>query len=84
MTIEFMPKAFQDFCEWMRSDKKVGTKIEQLIKEVERIPYQGTGKPEALKHELSGYWSRRITQEHRLVYKIENDVIIVISCKHHY
>ncbi len=84
MTIRFMSAAFNDFCEWLEKDRKTGLKIKQLVKEIERSPFKGTGKPEPLKHALSGYWSRRITQEHRLVYKVEDDMITIISCKDHY
>jgi toxin YoeB len=79
-----MSTAFNDFCAWMEHDRKIGIKIKQLIKEIERTPFDGTGKPEPLKHELSGFWSRRITQEHRLIYKVENNMITIVSCKNHY
>ncbi len=84
MTIQFMSAAFSDFCAWMEENRKIGIKIKQLIKEIEKTPFNGTGKPEPLKYELSGYWSRRITQEHRLVYKVENNMVTIISCKDHY
>ena len=64
--------------------KKCYKRIVILIKDISRNPYQGLGKPEALKHELQGYWSRRIDDEHRLVYRVENDRLIIISCKYHY
>ncbi len=85
MTITFYDsKVFDSFQEWAFSDKKVFAKIINLIKDIERNPFNGIGKPEPLKHELAGYWSRRITDEHRLVYKVEEDKIIIISCKYHY
>lgn len=59
-------------------------KIGELLKEIQRTPFVGKGKPEPLKHELKGYWSRRITDEHRLVYEVTNDLIVIISCKYHY
>ncbi|MFN5593583.1 MAG: Txe/YoeB family addiction module toxin, partial [Aphanizomenon sp.] len=65
-------------------DKKVFKKILELIKDIQREPFSGIGKPERLKYELQGYWSRRITDEHRLVYKIEEDLLIILSCKYHY
>ncbi len=65
-------------------DKKVDAKIVSLIKDVQREPFSGLGKPEALKHELSGLWSRRITKEHRLVYSVSDQEIVIISCKFHY
>ncbi len=64
--------------------KKVDAKIVSLIKDVQREPFSGLGKPEALKHELSGLWSRRITKEHRLVYSVSDQEIVIISCKFHY
>ena len=65
-------------------DKKIYIKIVILIKDIERDPFSGLGKPEALKHDLSGLWSRRITQEHRLVYSISEEQVVIISCKFHY
>jgi toxin YoeB len=70
--------------EWGKEDKKVFKKILELIKDIQREPFSGIGKPEPLKYELQGYWSRRITNEHRLVYKIEEDLLIILSCKYHY
>jgi len=82
--IAFDPEAFQDFQEWATEDKKLFKKIAELIKDACRTPFQGLGKPEPLKHALSGFWSRRITQEHRLVYKVEKDTLFIVSCKFHY
>lgn len=84
MNISFEPSAFDDFNQWSMVDKKSYKRIISLIKDISRNPYQGLGKPEALKYELQGYWSRRIDDEHRLVYKIQNDRLIIISCKYHY
>lgn len=84
MIISFESSAFDDFNDWSMLDKKYHKRIVNLIKDISRNPYQGLGKPEALKHELQGYWSRRIDDEHRLVYKIESDRLIIISCKYHY
>jgi toxin YoeB len=67
-----------------REDKKIYTKIVTLIKDIQRDPFSGLGKPEALKHDLSGLWSRRITQEHRLVYNVTDQEIVIVSCKFHY
>jgi toxin YoeB len=75
---------FSTFCDWAKNNKKVYDKIIELIKDIKRSPFEGLGKPESLKYNLSGCWSRRITEEHRLVYKIENNDIIVLSCKDHY
>ncbi|MDR3334934.1 MAG: Txe/YoeB family addiction module toxin [Treponema sp.] len=79
-----MDNAFAAFNDWLDTDKNVFKKIRSLIKDIEQTPFKGLGKPEPLKHNLSGYWSRRITEEHRLVYKIENNTIIIVSCKYHY
>lgn len=78
--------AFEDFTAWAQEDKRIFKKIVALIKDIQRQPYEGLGKPEELKWELSGYWSRRINEEHRLVYRItDNDGDIEISsCKYHY
>ena len=84
MKVVFEKTAFEDFQSWASADKKIFAKIVSLIKEIERTPFQGIGKPEPLKHELAGYWSRRITDEHRLVYKADKTAIYVISCKYHY
>ncbi len=83
MIVSFVSKSWEDYNLWERENKKVFIKIQKLIKEIMRDPFDGTGKPEPLKNNLSGYWSRRITQEHRLVYKVEENQII-ISCKFHY
>ena len=83
--IVFDADAFEDFCNWAVYDKKVFKKILELIKSISRDPYKGIGKPEPLKFNQSGYWSRRINQRHRLVYKVENESIILIaSCRGHY
>ena len=82
--VSFEEKAFEDFTNWASQDKKLYTKIIALIKDIKRSPFLGLGKPEPLKHELSGYWSRRINDEHRLVYKVTDTMIIIASCKYHY
>jgi toxin YoeB len=77
--------AFEDFCNWATYDKQIFKKILELIKSIKRTPTQGIGKPEPLKFNESGYWSRRITQEHRLVYKVDNqNNVFIASCKGHY
>lgn len=78
--IVFHSFAFDDFNQWASEDKK----IVNLLKDIDRSPFSGLGKPEPLKHKISGYWSRRITQEHRLVYQVTDTEIIVIACKYHY
>lgn len=82
--IVFEPSAFEDFNEWFNLDKKLYKKIVELIKDVDRSPFTGLGKPEPLKYELSGFWSRRINDEHRLVYTITDTEIIIIACRYHY
>ena len=82
--IVFDPKAFKQFNQWATENKKVYKKIIQLIDDTLRHPFSGIGKPEALKQNLKGYWSRRITDEHRLVYKVTDQEIISVSCKFHY
>lgn len=82
--IVFEASAFNDFNEWSFQDKKIYKKIVKLIKEIDCSPFSGLGKPEPLKYELRGYWSRRINDEHRLVYKVTDTEIIIIACKYHY
>ena len=84
MRITFSSHAWEDYTSWLKEDRKMLVKINQLIKDIQRTPYDGIGKPEALKYDLAGYWSRRIDREHRLVYKVDNDTVIIISCKYHY
>ncbi len=84
MIISFTERSWSEYNSWQEADKKIFAKIQKLIKEVLRSPFSGTGKPEPLKNNLSGYWSRRITHEHRLVYKVENNQLIIISLKFHY
>ncbi|MBV7488809.1 Txe/YoeB family addiction module toxin [Pseudomonas jessenii] len=84
MNIEFTPEAWDDYL-WFQQNDKAGLKrINLLIKAIQREPFDGLGKPEPLKHNLSGFWSRRITAEHRLVYAIEDGEIHVVMCRYHY
>jgi toxin YoeB len=76
--------AWNDYLHWQKTDKRILARINELIKSCERTPFSGIGKPEPLKNNLKGYWSRRIDKTHRLVYKIENDVIIISQCRFHY
>jgi toxin YoeB len=80
----FTSVAFEEYNTWQLENKQVFTKLKKLIKETAKSPFEGTGKPEALKYNYTGYWSRRITDEHRLVYKVEDSFIRIISCKFHY
>lgn len=80
----FESSAFNDFTDWATENKKVYVKIVRLIKDIQQSPFTGLGKPEPLRHELKGYWSRRIDIEHRLVYKVTDEAIIIIGCRYHY
>jgi toxin YoeB len=82
--IIFSPDAYKDYLEWLEKDRKVFSKITSLILEAAKNPSRGIGKPELLKHKLSGLWSRRINQEHRLVYSVTDSTIEIISCRFHY
>ena len=82
--IRFHADAFEDYLFWSQTDPKVFRKLNALIKEAARTPFEGTGSPEPLKHEWQGYWSRRLTQEHRLIYKVTDAEIIVAECRLHY
>ncbi|MCB9077833.1 MAG: Txe/YoeB family addiction module toxin [Anaerolineaceae bacterium] len=82
--IIFEASVFEDFSAWANQDKKLYTKIVTLINDIQRTPFSGLGKPEPLRYELAGYWSRRINHEHRLVYKVTDAAIIIAACKYHY
>jgi toxin YoeB len=82
--IAFHQTAFDDYGEWAKTDKKLFERIRRIIIETAKTPFEGIGKPEPLKHELKSYWSRRLTDEHRLVYKVTDEQIIIVSCKYHY
>jgi toxin YoeB len=82
--IKFNGKAYEEFIEWAETDKDIYDKIKELLKDISREPFKGLGKPEPLKHELRGYWSRRITKEHRLIYKVEKDTLTILSMFGHY
>jgi len=80
----FAEKAWEDYLYWQRTDKKMLKRTNTLIKEILRDPFEGIGKPEPLKHALSGYWSRRITDEHRVVYKVRDDSLLIAQLRYHY
>jgi len=82
--LEFDPLAFDDLAWWIQQDRKKALRIVDLIKEIQRDPFKGIGKPEALRHELKGCWSRRIDQEHRLVYQVLENKIRILACRYHY
>ena len=84
MNLIFSDHAWEDYLFWQKTDKKVLRRINTLIKETKRTPFEGIGKPEPLKHALSGYWSRRITDEHRFVYKVSENEIHIAQLRYHY
>ena len=84
MKITFSPNSWEDYLSWQSEDKKILKKINSLLKDIQRTSYQGLGKPEPLKYDLAGLWSRRIDREHRLVYQVIRDELFVYSCRYHY
>ena len=84
MDITFHTNAFEDYVFFQQNDKKLAKRINELLKDITRNPFSGIGKPEALKHNLSGFWSRRINNEHRIVYTIKDDTIYILQCRYHY
>jgi len=84
MVFTFSENAWEDYLFWQKTDKKVLKKINALIKEISRTPFEGSGKPEPLKYDLAGFWSRRIDREHRLVYQVNNKEILIYACRFHY
>lgn len=84
MKISFQDDGWDDYLYWQQQDKKILKRINALLKDIARQPFEGIGKPEPLKYTLNGYWSRRINDEHRLVYTVKNKQIIVIQCRYHY
>ncbi len=84
MKLIFSDHAWNDYLHWQKTNRKILKRINLLIKDVQRSPFEGIGKPEPLKHALSGYWSRRINDEHRFVYKVSNDSILIAQLRYHY
>ena len=84
MILIFSEEAWEDYLYWQQHDKKILKKINKLIKEIQREPFEGIGEPEPLKYNWSGYWSRRITIEHRLVYKVQDNNLMIAQCRYHY
>jgi len=84
MILTFSDEAWEDYLYWQQHDKKILKKINKLIKEIQREPYKGIGEPEPLKYNWSGYWSRRITIEHRLVYKVQDNNLMIAQCRYLY
>jgi toxin YoeB len=84
MNLTFTPSAWDDYQWFVQHDRKLLKRINQLLQEILRRPFEGIGKPEPLKGDLSGYWSRRINDEHRLIYTVKDDNVIAIACRYHY
>ena len=84
MKLIFTENAWEDYLYWQKTDKKLLKRINLLIRDIARDPFEGIGKPEPLKHALSGYWSRRINDEHRIVYKINQDSLLIAQLRFHY
>lgn len=84
MKLLFHNEGWEDYLHWQQTDKRILKRINELIKDCRRSPFDGIGKPEPLKGDLSGYWSRRIDDEHRLVYRVEPDAIVIFKCRYHY
>jgi len=84
MNLTFAPKAWDSYLYWQKTDKAIVKRVNALIKDIQRSPFEGIGKPEPLKHALSGFWSRRINDEHRIVYKVTEDNILIAQLRYHY
>jgi toxin YoeB len=84
MNVTFTPTALDDLRYWLKTDKRQAERVLALLEEIRRTPFEGTGKPEPLRFQLAGCWSRRIDRAHRLVYQVEEAEIVVIACRYHY
>lgn len=84
MKIVCADRGWEDFTYWVENDRKMAARIVRLIKDIEREPFEGLGKPEPLRHDLNGFWSRRITEEHRLVYAVDTERILIAQARYHY
>lgn len=84
MKVLFLPDAFEQYVHWQERDRAMLGKLNRLIRECQRHPFEGTGKPEPLRGDYSGFWSRRIDREHRLVYRVEGEVLVILQCRYHY
>lgn len=84
MNVVFSEHAWQEYLVWQKTDRSMVKRINALIREIQRTPFEGIGKPERLQHALSGYWSRRITDEHRIVYRVEGDAVLIAQLRYHY
>lgn len=84
MKYVFVDESWDDYLYWLKNDMKKLKRINALLKDISRTPFEGIGKPEPLKYKYSGFWSRRIDEEHRLIYKYEDDAILIAKCRFHY
>ena len=84
MRLVFAEQAWEDYLHWQETDRRLLKRINALIKEAARTPFEGIGKPEGLRHALAGYWSRRINDEHRMVYKVDGDALLIAQLRYHY
>ena len=84
MKIVFADRGWEDFVYWVEQDRKIAARIVRLIKDIQREPFEGLGKPEPLRHDLTGFWSRRITDEHRLVYAVDKGQVLIAQARYHY
>jgi len=84
MKLVFSETAWEDYLYWQKTDRRLLKRINQLIREIQRTPFEGIGKPEPLKHGLAGYWSRRINDEHRIVYRVADDSLLIAQLRYHY
>jgi toxin YoeB len=84
MKLIFVDESWEDYLYWQKTDRKILDRINNLVKDISRNPYTGLGKPEPLKYKYQGYWSWRITEEHRLIYRVLNDEIHIAKCRFHY
>jgi toxin YoeB len=84
MRIVFSENAWEDYVSWLSEDRKILKKLNELIKDIQRHPFEGLGKPEPLKFDLTGFWSRRIDKEHRIVYQVNKNELLIYACRYHY
>ena len=84
MKIVFADRGWEDFTWWLETDRKIAVLIVRLIKDIQRQPFEGSGKPEPLRHDLTGFWSRRITDEHRLVYAVDGERLLIAQARYHF
>lgn len=84
MKVVFADRGWEDFTYWVENDRNIAARIVRIIKDIERDPFEGLGKPEPLRHDLTGFWSRRITEEHRLVYAVDKERVLIAQARYHY